>query len=404
MRSVTELGSGVGAGNASVPTTSAGAEHAFALLIVGGRIGTVIQMVPSLPQGMALSPSRTGYLFVWLLAAGTAAVVSVQVWRKGRPLSPRGYLVDAVVCSLVLLLGLAVIPEATRLGTWSGFQPAYAISVLCSGSAVRSNRAWGVALLAIVGSSIAFFVPALSYLSAATILGHLLTLVVLAGVGRWVALFIRRIAEDGDAARAQALELGRRDEERRAQLAIHNGAAVIRMLGDPALDDASRVLLQREAQREAARMRSYLQGHGQAGQTLTQDLGPTRQVTLPRAVSQVCDRFSDLPLHVTLDLADTVELDVAAAEALDHALASVLLNVRDHAQAETVVVHADADAHSWVLTVHDDGVGFVADPRRFGVGLREVVIAQLRPHGMEVLASSRPGIGTTITFTGGSPG
>ena len=163
-------------------------------------------------------------------------------------------------------------------------------------------------------------------------------------------------------------------------------------------------------------MRSYLQGRDHTGPLLTAAGGHGGPVTLPHAVRRVCDRFSDLPLHATLDLADTVVIDDAAAEALDHALASVLLNVRDHSRAETVVIHADsgdsadepaADAadpsdagEPWVLTVHDDGVGFDADPETFGVGLREVVVGQLRPHGMDVEVSSTPGLGTTVTING----
>lgn len=400
------------AGAVKVPTTAAGAERAFALLILGGRFGTVIQMAPSLPQGMSVSSSRSGYLAVWLLAAGTATFVSVVVWRSAKPLTPRGYALDAVVCFVVLLLGLVVVPDELRVGTWVGFQAAYALSVVCSGAAVRSTRVWLAALVAIVCADVAYLLPTLSFATAATLLGNVLTLVVLAGVGRWVALYIRRIAEDGDRARAQAIELGRRDEGRRAQLAIHNGAAVIRMLGDPALDDRSRALLQEEAQREARRMRSYLQGRDHVDPSLTPSGDPTGPVALPRAVRRVCDRFSDLPVHATLDLAEAVVLDEAAAQALDHALASVLLNVRDHSRAETVVIHADAvddlasgvaTGDPWVLTVHDDGVGFVADPEQFGVGLREVVIHQLRPHGMDVEVSSTPGLGTTVTITARTP-
>lgn len=411
--SVTEVRAAGGLGR--MPTTAAGCDRAFALLIVGIRLGTVVQMAPSLPQGMSMSSSASGYLVVWLLAAVTATAVSVIVWRTGRTLSPRAYLLDAAICCTVLLLGLLVVPESTRLGTWIGYQPGYAVSVLCSPAALRSNRAWLLGLVAIVASFLAFSLPALTAQTAAAIGSNTLTFLVLAGVGRWVALFIRRIAEDGDVARAQALELGRREEEHRAQLAIHNGAAVIRMLGDPGLDDASRALLQKEAQREAHRMRSYLQGRSTRLGATTSGM-PSGPVTLPVAVAGVCERFTDLPIHATLDLAESVVLEGTVAEALDHALASVLLNIRDHARADTVVIHADGEGDGeglawragepapgpelWVLTVHDNGVGFSAEPREFGVGLREVVVGQLAVHGIHVDVSSTPGLGTTITITG----
>ena len=92
-----EAETGTVAGVVKVPTTAAGAERAFALLIVGARVGTVVQMAPSLPQGMSQSSTRWGYLLVWLLAAGTRRR-QVVVWRKGRTLTPREYLVDAALC------------------------------------------------------------------------------------------------------------------------------------------------------------------------------------------------------------------------------------------------------------------------------------------------------------------
>lgn len=393
-------------GATDLPTSAAGVERAFSLLVIGCQLGTLVQMVPSLPQGVASSPYPAGYLALWLLAAVAACVVSVVVWQQRRPLWTVGFGLDVAVAVVVLLVGMLVVREDLRLGSWMGYQNGYALAVVCTGAGVRSRRVWLAGLAVITVTMAVYLSDAADSENRMTIIGNLLTLVVIGSVARWIANYIRRVAADGDAARAEALELGRRAEERRAQLAIHNGAAVIRMLGDPSLDERARALLQEEAQREAARMRSYLQG--QSSRTSRMPSGP---VTLPLAVEGVCGRFADLPIHATLDLAEDVALDPSAAQALDHALASVLLNIRDHADADTVVIHADSDHESdsasggdapWSLTVHDDGVGFSPAPAQFGVGLREVVVGQLAAHDMDVDVSSTPGLGTTITITGRS--
>lgn len=225
----------------------------------------------------------------------------------------------------------------------------------------------------------------------------------LVSVSRVVTAYMRRVALDGDAARAEAAALARRDEERRAQIALHNGAAIMRLLADPDLDDGVRRAVRQEAEREAHRMRSYL-----LGRRHDLDGGDGDDRELVALIHATTARFSDLPLHTAVDLADGVRIDGAVAAALDHALAALLPNVRDHAGATRVVVHADADADAdptpdaprWTVTVHDDGRGFDADRATWGVGLREVVHAQLTDLGVDVAITSRPGHGSTAVLTG----
>ena len=90
----------------------------------------------------------------------------------------------------------------------------------------------------------------------------------------------------------------------------------------------------------------------------------------------------------------------AEAERVGAALTSVLLNVRVHAQASRVVVHLDELEDEWTLTVHDDGVGFDVDSTTEGVGLREVVRAQLARDGIVVRVDSMVGAGTTVVLSG----
>ena len=82
------------------------------------------------------------------------------------------------------------------------------------------------------------------------------------------------------------------------------------------------------------------------------------------------------------------------------AVRSVLINVRQHAAASRVVVHAEEweDAEGWTVTVHDDGRGFEPAATTLGVGLRELGIDQLARHAIDTRIESHPGLGTTVTF------
>lgn len=378
-------------------------EHAVALLVLGVRLGTLVQMVPGLLQGVSVSPRPSLYAVCWAAAAISSLVVSVVVFRRGGPLTRRGFAVDLSVAMALMLVGSLTVPNSYLIGSWVAPFPAHLLAVVCTGATVLMLRwQWVAWVAAAVGSSVFFTAPAWTRDTATTIVANVLTLIVLSSVGRLTLGYFRRVAEDGDRARAEATELGRREEERRAQLAIHNGAAVIRMLSDPTIDDETRAFLQKEAQLESARMRSYLQGRG-----ATDAVVPgTGGVELRAVVSATCDRFLDLPLQLNVDLAEGAHVDAASAAALDQALASLLLNVRDHADAESVVVHADAppvgpgEDETWVVTLHDDGVGFEVSEATMGVGLRQVVVGEMRRRDIDVSISSTPGVGTTVTLTG----
>ncbi|MGW9033450.1 sensor histidine kinase, partial [Streptomyces sp. NPDC055721] len=218
------------------------------------------------------------------------------------------------------------------------------------------------------------------------------TYVVYALVARMFFGYTRRIARDADASRARAAELARREEERRAQVMMHNGVAVMRLLTEQG-DDVSRARLVGQAEVELRRMRSYLRG-GDA--YASEGEGPS--AGLVPVVRRVCDRFADLNVVASLDLGTGLRIPAAQAEALERALGSLLLNVRVHARAHEVVVHLDGTGEGgWTLTVHDDGVGFDPASVTAGVGLREVVVGELRRRGLAVGIVSAAGEGTTVT-------
>ncbi|MDQ7907428.1 ATP-binding protein [Phytohabitans sp. ZYX-F-186] len=389
---------------AGLPTTKAGVERAFSYFIAGVRLGTVAQMVPAVHIGVATSPYGVAYLASWAAAACAAVVVSVVTLVRRRPLGAAGSAADFALACFLLLLGSVLLEPGERLGTWVAYQPAYALSVIITDGGVRSRTLWAGGLLGVIVCYAVYLGGDARGDTTATAIGNVLTFVVYALVVRMFFGFTRRIAHDADASRARAAELARREEERRAQVMMHNGVALMRLLTEPGTD-ASRSRLIDQAEVELQRMRSYLRGQApdRDGTTAYGAAGANLTVAFAAMIERVCDRFADLHVDALLDLGADLRLPATQAEALQRALESLLLNVRAHARADTVVVHLDQGTDgSWTLTVRDDGVGFDPASVTAGVGLREVVMGELRRRGLRVEIESAPNEGTTVTISSGS--
>ncbi|WP_314615402.1 sensor histidine kinase [Streptomyces stackebrandtii] len=377
---------------AELPTTRAGVERAFSYFTAGVRLGTVAQMVPAVQLGAARASHEAGYLACWGAAALAAVAVSVVTLVRRRPPGTAVSVLDFGLACALLVLGPLVLAPWDRFGTWTAFQPGYALSVIITAGGVRGLGVWAASLLAVSLSYVVYLGGDVGSEMTSTAVGNVLTYVVYALVARMFFGYTRRIARDADASRARAAELARREEERRAQVMMHNGVAVMRLLTEQG-DDVSRARLVGQAEVELRRMRSYLRG-GDA--YASEGEGPS--AGLVPVVRRVCDRFADLNVVASLDLGTGLRIPAAQAEALERALGSLLLNVRVHAHAHEVVVHLDGTGEGgWTLTVHDDGVGFDPASVTAGVGLREVVVGELRRRGLAVGIVSAAGEGTTVT-------
>ena len=110
------------------------------------------------------------------------------------------------------------------------------------------------------------------------------------------------------------------------------------------------------------------------------------------------EQFTDLPLVMNIDDINA-DLPPQAAYRIREAVRSALQNVRLYAHATEVVVYASLDDTSWVVSVHDDGVGFEPGTRR-GVGLGEVVVKALEEIGARVEVKSSIGAGTLVELSG----
>ena len=377
-------------------SSTAAAQQLVALCVVGARVATMVQMLPSLPTAIGRAERPILTAATWALAGSMTLVVVGLVLARRRAPSLGLAVGDIAVTVALFLAGLWTVPEEDRTGTWVGFQLAYSICVACSLMGVRRRSVALTLLLALTAAEVVYLAPTVHDLSdVPRVLGNLLTLLAL-GPLMWLAAgVVLRIGAEADEAKELAARMARAEEERRARLAIHNGTALLRLLVEETggSDTHSRIRTQAEA--ELNRMRAYLTG-------TRPDTGePDGPVDLADLVERVAGDFADLPLTVVADLARGVRLEPGLADDLRSALGSLLINVRQHARADRVVLHAEepADGAGWVVTVHDDGVGFDTGTTAYGVGLRDLVVDQLAAAGVTTRVDSVPGVGTTVELT-----
>lgn len=396
LRSITAEWRGWMAGRNPGRSTARDAEMTLALFVAGLRLGLVAQMAPSLWQGIAASTRPTLYVVCWFATTTLSATIAIRCLATRRPPGPRWITLDVLTTVVIVLAGTLAVHHAERAGTWAAYFPGHVVAVLLTVGVLPSVRGWVVALLALVTSVLIYLAPSVDGDGLPGVVSNVVTYVVVAAVTRVAAQAILRIAAAADASRLRAAELARQDELRRARGAFHNGVAVMRMLAEsesthhPARED-----LHRLARGEVRRMRAYLRSE------------PEPEVDgddhrLAHTLARVCRSFDDLDVELVTDLAQTVQLLPEETAALETAVTSLLLNVREHADAESVVVHADVTADGWVVTVHDDGRGFDARHAPYGVGLRDAVMGTLERHGLTALVESDLGLGTMVTISPGA--
>lgn len=362
----------------------------IALLLGGLRLGTLVQMAPSFPSALQVPGPTALTVLAWLLAAVWSVVFCTLLWRSRQPPGTRLVVVDVAVVVVLIAMGELTVPVSDRIGSWIGFQPGYALSVLMAASLIPSWRVWALAVLAVCASDLRF-IMADPDATAPTVAGNLLTLVLMPLLTRLAFRYATRIALVADDSKARSALLARREEERRAQAAMHNGAAVMELLARDDLSEPVKKALREQAREETRRMRRYLSG----------DTGPVQCDTcVVELLERSADAFPDLRIDLITDLGLGLEVPEPVAEALSAAVTSVLLNVREHSGARRVVVHLDDGEAFWTLSVHDDGAGFDVSSTPEGVGLREVVRHALSTHGIHVRIDSVLGAGTNVVITG----
>ena len=382
-------------GQGALPTTVAGVELALVAILLLVRLTDLIQLGISAPQGLQRStrPGVDGAAMT--LYVVESVVIAVVLIRAQRFFSTLWATVDLVVAVAVMLAQPLFTTDVDRVGTWVAW--GYAIGVGTSmavgiGYPHRWQTAAGVTVL-----MVSYFAVSLSagwkFGSAGTVWSNGFGFIGFGIFGRGAAGYLRRLGRDGDAARRLAAEAAAEAMFNRQRNLLHDQAGVLRQLARPSDDPLVEDLLRARAATAALQIRQWLSA------TPTLDLHePT---TLIGVTQRVIEDAHDLAFTASLDLAAGVFLDPKTAEALRSAVATVLDNIREHAHAEEVLVHADVDSTGrWELSIRDDGIGFQHDWNTVGFGLGTQVRSNLARVGVSVRIDTAVGEGTCVTIIG----
>lgn len=392
------------AGTGALPTTRAGAEMAIVLTVVGWRIGTLAQILPAFPSALRLS-SRP-WLNVVLLAVVLVESAALIAWVVAR----RGYISlawtsgETLLGCWLLLAERWYVPVGERVGTWVGWAPGLAVNIAAGAALGCPKRSQTLAMTALLAAAyVAASYPEVGRgAEASTVVSNVVTFFVFAVVGRAMASFVRRFGADTDAARQAAVRATHQAEQEQRRRLLHDPASLLRYLADPDLDPRLAQAVRIQALAQANRIRAYLSDpdlteYGTAASP------PADRVLLVQSLRSAAAGFTDLRIELILDLADDVVLDRGSADSLEAAVATAMLNVRQHAGPDAaVVIHADHDRSEaeWEVVIRDDGVGFDQTVTPNGFGLSHLIVAALAEHRIDSHIRSAPGSGTTITLRG----
>ncbi|MDR3035522.1 MAG: hypothetical protein LBV78_20895 [Kitasatospora sp.] len=409
-------------GSGGLSTTAAGAELAVVIAFVLMRAGTLLEILPAAPRGTARAtdPVRDGLLMAVALGQSLAMCV-VAVRRRQYPAGGWAWADVAVAMTVLLAQPWYLAPE-DWVGTWTAWGGALSVNAVFGAAIGLPTRGQTAAATAAI--AVAYAVPGvvLSHAHASTAASNLIGYLVFAVAARSSATFVRRLGRDADEARRQAAVLAAEAERDRHRLLLHDQITIMRLLAEPGLEPGLVEVLRRQAAAGAARVRHFLEqsdadlsdadlfGAGPAdgvrgGGGRAEDgrsAGERPEVLLAELVRQAGEGFTDLPIDYAVDLAADVPVPPAVAGPLRAALATVLHNVRVHAAAGQVVVHADAPPGlgRWEVSVRDDGRGFDQARRPLGFGLRVQVSRALAEVGVESEIRSAPGAGTVVLLRG----
>ncbi len=375
-----------------MPTTVEGVEAAIVLVLIGLWALNVLQLSLASPTAIEHSTDPQGSALLIAIGLGRLAVWGVVVVRS-RNVAVTWAIVTDVAFGAALLIVQSRLIEPSLYHSWGAW--AYAITVSCAfWAGIGLTRMWQSMLAGLVCMA-AYLVGILPGSYAAgdpvTPITNSAAYLAFAVLGHAGARYLRRLATDADRARIEAASTARELERDRHRRLLHDQATVLQLLARGESDPDLELALRRQAAVGAAEIRVFLSGPPR-GRSGARDLA-----TVVRGAARP---FSDLPLTLNVELGDEVSLDPGVSRALSRALATVFHNVRVHAQAQSVVVHADSLAGEWEVVIRDDGVGFNLDTTPLGFGLGEQVVAALNEHGCRVALDSVPGEGTTVTLGG----
>ena len=389
-----------GAGHSGGPmSTTRMVEASFVVVLGALRAGFLVQLGVSASfllredgvhaavwTTMALAYAASVALFVTAIRRGTFR--DVPVWLGA---------LDIAVALAALAVSGAVMPAEWQIGSWLVWAPAFASPVAATVPAWLRNPWVAVGVGGgLIGAVYAASIAPGNRHQLLAVIENGTSYVLFAAMAAFLLIVMRRLARVSDANRVEAARLAGELEAARYRAHVHDAAGLLAHLARDDTPADLRPALQEQAVHASNRLRNeILNPLAPASPS-----GTAPRVRLDEVVASAIAGFSHLPLEVRTALARDVTLSRETAAVLEPALVSLLYNVQYHAKASEVVVHADADADTWEVSVSDDGIGFdlLATPRRFG--LQEQVLGAAHGQGLSVDIASAPGEGTLVTISG----
>jgi len=366
------------------------AERGIALVVPVMRAVVLVQIVLSIAGGAQVARHTGAYVTVTLLAAAVSVLLIVQCLLTGSVRRGWWHLPDVAMAWVAVPAMVLLLPPTHVVGTWEAWASGFAINVATLAATwLRPSLAMVHSVL--LGAWYLAWTVSSSTTSWETNLNNALTIPGYAFVVALIGHYLRGLAADADRSREDAVAATRALERERYRLTVHDATSILRLLSDE--DTPAEVLpgLRVQAHREATRLRNYLGGEPAAGPD-----GYTVGTMLEDALAG----FDDLPLELAVELGAHAPMSEPVWTATCRAVATVLHNVRIHAQATQVVVHADWDGGTWEVVVSDDGVGFDQASQPLGFGLDTQAGQALRDVGVVAQIRSTPGRGTSVTLVG----
>lgn len=378
-----------------LPTTAEGVETAMVLVLSGLWAINVFQL--SLASHTSIERSTNPTLSGMLQLA---VVIRIAAWLCV-VVRARTVAVPVAVCADLLFgVGLLLLQTSVVAPRWYNSWDTWAHPITLTTafwSGIGLRRMWHSAFagtICAIGYLIAMMPGASATGDTVTPLTNSAAYLAFAILGHAGARYLRRLAQDADLARLDAARTGRELERDRHRRLLHDQATVLQLLSRGEQDPDLVSALRRQAAVGAAEIRHFMSGRRK------DRVGGS---DLAAVVGAAAAPFTDLPLTLNVELAEGVVLHPSVSTALSRAAATILHNVRVHANAQSVVVHADSISDEWEVVVRDDGVGFDRDSVTLGFGLSEQVLAAMEEHGCRVRIESSCGEGTTVTLGGPVP-
>lgn len=376
--------------------TREGVERAIATGALIVRLGILVQLVVGAIEGFSVAERSAPYVATAVVAGVVTLAFCVVLATRRRLDSSAWAWVDLAVAFLCVPVVAWALPDTHLIATWAYWPGALGINAVALASIwLPSWHAVGSVAVLMAATTLVATMPAAG-VGLGTLAGNALTCLLYAGATRVVTGYLRGIADDNDQLRRAADRAGREAEMAFAKWTMHDPAGLLGLLGDEDTPREQIAPLRKAARLEANRLRAYLQCS--PGSPVPSSGPQNLTVIVRRAI----EHFGDQPIDVISSLASGVVIPAEDAAVLERALFTLLQNVRRHANAHHVIVHADEFGSTWELVVRDDGVGFDSTTTPLGFGLEVQVMAELRKRSMQVNLRSAPGEGTAVTITGQS--